>query len=61
MRVAATEALGGFDGDIVVEILGEIAERDPDQHVRYTAEKIVYERMRRSRGTRAPGSVEGEN
>jgi len=49
VRMAATEALGGFDDDAVVEILGEIAERDPDQNVRYTAEKIVYERIQRRR------------
>jgi hypothetical protein len=46
VRLAATEALGGFEDDSVVEILEEIAERDPDQDVRYAAEKMIYERMR---------------
>jgi hypothetical protein len=57
VRMAATEALDGFDDDVVIDILGEIAERDPDQNVRYTAEKIVYERIRR-RGSR--GGAEEE-
>jgi len=49
VRMAATEALGGFEDDSVLEILEEIAERDPDQNVRYAAEKIAYERMQRRR------------
>ena len=61
VRLAATEALGGFDDEVVVEILGEIAERDPDQNVRYTAEKIVYERMQARRRTGVSVSKEGAN
>jgi hypothetical protein len=44
VRVAATRALNGFDGRAVVEILEEIARADPDQAVRYTAERLIYER-----------------
>ena len=51
VRMAATEALGGFDDEKVIEILEEIAERDPDQNVRYAAEKMVYERMQRRQYT----------
>jgi hypothetical protein len=47
VRMAATEALGAFEGDAVVAILREIADDDPDQDVRYAAEKAVYDRMQR--------------
>jgi len=43
VRVAATQALSGF-GSAVEEILEEIARADPDQSVRYAAERLIYER-----------------
>ena len=61
VRLAATEALAGFEDDSVVKILEEIAERDPDQNVRYTAEKMVYERMQRRRYTGSSEDAEGPN
>jgi hypothetical protein len=44
VRVAATQALGDLDGPTIEEILEEIAEEDPDQLVRYTAERLLYDR-----------------
>lgn len=44
VRVAATRALNGFGGRTVAEILEEIARGDPDQAVRYAAERLIYER-----------------
>ncbi|MCP3980006.1 MAG: HEAT repeat domain-containing protein [bacterium] len=41
VRVAATEALDAFEGDRVAVILREIADEDPEQAVRYTAEKML--------------------
>lgn len=43
VRVAATEALGEFPRGLVDEVLDEIAESDPEQEVRYTAELIRLE------------------
>jgi hypothetical protein len=44
VRVAATEAVGGIAGIGPEEILREIARSDPDQAVRYEAQKRLYER-----------------
>jgi hypothetical protein len=44
VRVAATLGLGGFGEGAVDEILEEIAREDPDQAVRYTAERLMHER-----------------
>lgn len=45
VRVAATAALGRFPGEDTAAVLREIAETDPDQEVRYEAERILYERV----------------
>jgi hypothetical protein len=44
VRVAATESLGAFEGREATEILQEIAAEDPDQSVRYAAERILFNR-----------------
>ncbi len=44
VRVAATEALGSFEGEETREILEEIAAEDADQSVRYVAERILLDR-----------------
>jgi hypothetical protein len=44
VRVAATAALGGITGMGPEEILREIARSDPEQAVRYEAEKGLFER-----------------
>ncbi len=44
VRVAATEALGMLDGPSTRTVLEEIAEDDPDQAVRYVAERILLDR-----------------
>jgi hypothetical protein len=49
VRVAATEALSGIDGTAVDAILAEIARDDPDQTVRYTAERLIHDRQRQLR------------
>ena len=50
VRVAATRALSSFPPDMVDEVLERIADSDPDQHVRYTAELIRLEhRLREKR------------
>jgi hypothetical protein len=48
VRVAATEALSGFEGEPVESILHEISRDDPDQAVRYAAEKLLRERRSRA-------------
>ncbi len=50
VRVAATRALYGLGGETVHDVLKEIAREDPDQNVRYTAERLLYEGR--------PGNVE---
>lgn len=50
VRIAATAALQGLDGEAVARILGEIADADPDQRVRYAAEKAIYDRLQHGRG-----------
>ncbi len=52
VRVAATDALSAFDDSGVEEVLTEIADSDPEQLVRYTAQKLLLER--RSRTTESP-------
>jgi hypothetical protein len=44
VRVAATAALGRLAGPEVETLLQEIARDDPEQAVRYAAERILYER-----------------
>ena len=44
VRVAATAALGRLAGPDVRTLLEEIAREDPEQTVRYAAEKLLYER-----------------
>ena len=44
VRVAATRALDRLSGSNVLLILEEIAREDPDQTVRYTAERLIYDR-----------------
>lgn len=44
VRVAATEAISAFGGTAVDDILQTIAESDPEQMVRYIAEKALLER-----------------
>jgi hypothetical protein len=61
VRLAATEALGNFEDDSVLEILEEIAERDPDQNVRYEAEKMAYERAQRQHYPGAAGRPDSRN
>lgn len=51
VRVAACEAMQGFSDRAVLAVLEEIADTDPEQEVRYTAEKLLHER--RSRADRA--------
>jgi hypothetical protein len=45
-RVAATQALAAFGVPRVVTVLDEIASSDPDQNVRYSAEKILLQYRR---------------
>ena len=51
-RVAATTALAAFGVDRVEVVLDEIASSDPDQNVRYSAERILLE-YRKARKTEA--------
>ena len=44
VRVAATRAIDRIDREGTTAILQEIAQEDPDQMVRFTAEQILYER-----------------
>jgi hypothetical protein len=44
VRVAATLALGSFDGEEALALLEAIALEDPDQEVRYAAARLVHER-----------------
>lgn len=43
VRVAGTEALAGFPYEQVRSVIEEVASSDPDQGVRYAAEKIMLE------------------
>ena len=58
VRVAATSALGGIVGQGPEEILREIARSDPEQAVRYEAQKLLYERNAAPRPER-PGEKPG--
>ena len=44
VRIAATSALGGIQGSGPREVLREIARSDPEQAVRYEAERLLFER-----------------
>ncbi len=44
VRGAAVEALGAFPGRRVETVLRQIAREDPEQEVRYRAERALYER-----------------
>jgi hypothetical protein len=46
VRIEATLALGCLDWESVRAIIEEIAREDPDQTVRYAAEKLLWERAR---------------
>jgi len=56
VRIAAIGALDRLDGDSVQTILDEIADDDPDQTVRYTAEALSYERRIRPAKAAAGGA-----
>ena len=45
VRAAATEAISAFEGTVVDDILQAIAESDPEQMVRYIAQKALLERQ----------------
>jgi hypothetical protein len=49
VRIAATEALDELHGAAIGDVLEEIARDDPDQHVRLTAERLLWERRREAR------------
>jgi len=44
VRVAAVQAADRFDGRPAVALLEEVAAEDPEQEVRYAAERLLYER-----------------
>ena len=44
VRVAATRSLGSLQNQGIEEVLSEIAREDPDQSVRYEAERVLFER-----------------
>lgn len=50
VRAAATRALGRLPGSEVETLLEEIARDDPEQSVRYAAERILYERRLEATG-----------
>ena len=52
VRVWATWALGRFPDAAADEVLEEISDSDPDQNVRYAAEKILLERREKAIGSR---------
>jgi len=51
VRVAATKALANFPPEMVDEVLDRIAESDPEQQVRYTAELIRLQHRREENGS----------
>lgn len=59
VRVAATRALDACEGPGVDEVLQTIAADDPDQVVRYTAERLLYERGRRGEAEETGDSRSG--
>lgn len=44
VRVAATSSLASFSDDETIIVLREIAAEDPEQAVRYAAEKVLFEK-----------------
>lgn len=56
VRGAAVEALGAFPGQRVETVLRQIAREDPEQEVRYRAERALYER---GEGRRSPHGRQG--
>jgi HEAT repeat protein len=50
VRIWATVALGAFADAAAEEVLEEISESDPEQNVRYAAEKTLLERRKRASG-----------
>lgn len=50
VRAAAVEALADFPGTRAEALLRQIAREDPEQEVRYRAERALYERAARGRG-----------
>jgi len=44
VRVAATRSLGSLQNQALEQVLSEIARQDPDQSVRYEAERVLFER-----------------
>jgi len=57
VRVAATEALAAFPLELVDQVLVEIAETDPEQQVRYTAQLVRLARRRETGGKGQPATV----
>ena len=55
VRVAAVAALKGLADARVVEIWKEISRDDPDQEVRYTAERLLYQHAQAQGGS--PGGA----
>jgi hypothetical protein len=58
-RVAATEALAAFGVGRVSTVLEEIADSDPDQHVRYAAERLLFEYRKERRAEDAKPRLDG--
>ncbi len=54
VRIAATVALDRLDSESAKTVIREIAETDPSQSVRYTAEKLMLERREASSPKRSP-------
>ena len=57
VRVAAVQALDHLDSDSVQAILEQIARDDPDQTVRYAAERLLHDRQARAE----PGGSQGDD
>jgi hypothetical protein len=53
VRIAATVALSRFDDQAAEEVLEQISDTDPEQEVRYTAEKILHQRRKAARSSTA--------
>jgi hypothetical protein len=59
VRVAATVALAALRGEAVERVLGEIARDDPEQEVRYTAERLIHDRQREASAGTSRGGDDG--
>jgi HEAT repeat protein len=59
VRAAATRALGAIRGPSMDEVLQEIARDDPEQAVRYEAERLLYERGAKRPAAGPAGAVRG--